>query len=51
MLKFLVCEIGGKQVKIEPKKAVKVAFMGTEKKIKVKVLVKSDDKERRKRIM
>ena len=43
MLKFLICEIGGKQIKIEPKKAIKVAFLGEQKKIKVKVLLKSDD--------
>lgn len=44
MSKFLICEIGGKQVKIEPKKAVTVAFMGDVKKIKAKVLVKADEK-------
>lgn len=44
MLKFLICEIGGKQVKIEPKKATKVSFLGDSKKFKAKILVKSDDK-------
>ncbi len=44
MIKYLICEIAGKQYKVVPNRPFKVAFLGDNKQIEAKVLVKADDK-------
>lgn len=43
MLNYAICEISGKQYKLAPNKVIEVDFLGSDKEIKVPVLLLSED--------